>query len=149
HFHAPLSLTDVIVNSSNVGAIKIGLTLGSEVISRYVSRFGFGETNARDIPFQRAGIVDRNLANAPDISLASVSMGYHIGVTPLQMIAAFASVANGGELVAPRLVRAIIADGQRAEVPRRVVRRTVSPEVADQLITVTEKVVEKGTGRNA
>jgi cell division protein FtsI/penicillin-binding protein 2 len=149
HYTAPLSLTDVIVHSSNVGAIKIGLTLGPEVISRYVSRFGFGEANARDIPFQRVGIVDRNMARFPDISLASVSMGYHIGVTALQVVAAFGSVANGGELVAPRLVRAIIADGQRTEIPRKVVRRTVSPEVADRLVTLTEQVVLRGTGRNA
>jgi cell division protein FtsI (penicillin-binding protein 3) len=149
HYNTALSLTDVIVKSSNVGAIKIGLTLGPEVISRYVSRFGFGETNARDIPHQRAGLVDRNMATFPDIALASVSMGYHVGVTPLQMAAAFSSVANGGELVAPRVVRAIIADGQRTEMPRKVVRRTVTPEVADQLVTVTEQVVERGTGRNA
>ncbi len=149
HYTTPLSLTDVIVHSSNVGAIKIGLTLGPEVISRYVSRFGFGETNARDVPFQRAGIVDRNMARFPEISLASVSMGYHIGVTPLQVVAAFGSVANGGELVAPRLVRAIIADGRRTEIPRKVVRRTVSPEVADQLVTLTEQVVLRGTGKRA
>ena len=55
--------TDVFVKSSNVGAIKIGLELGPEVISRYVSRFGFGETLARDIPHQRAGLVDRNMAD--------------------------------------------------------------------------------------
>jgi cell division protein FtsI (penicillin-binding protein 3) len=149
HMPSPMSMTDVIVHSSNVGAVKIGLTLGPEVISRYVSRFGFGEINARDIPFQRAGIIDRNLANAPDISVASVSMGYHVGVTPLQMAAAFSSVANGGELVAPRVVRAIVENGQRTEIPRKVVRRTVSPEVASQLVTLTEEVVKRGTGRFA
>ena len=57
-------------------------------------------------------------------------MGYQIGVTPLQMVAAVSSVANGGELVAPRLVRAVIADGQRIEVPRRVVRRTITADTA-------------------
>jgi cell division protein FtsI (penicillin-binding protein 3) len=144
---SPMTMTDVIVHSSNVGAVKIGMALGPEIISRYVSRFGFGEINARDIPFQRSGIVDKNLAKAPDISLASVSMGYHVGVTPLQVAAAFASVANGGELVAPRLVRAIVTDGQRTEVPRKVVRRTVTPEVASQLVTLTEEVMKRGTGK--
>ena len=147
HMASPMTMTDVIVHSSNVGAVKIGMALGPEIISRYVSRFGFGEINARDIPFQRSGIVDKNLAKAPDISLASVSMGYHVGVTPLQVAAAFASVANGGELVAPRLVRAIVTDGQRTEVPRKVVRRTVTPEVASQLVTLTEEVMKRGTGK--
>jgi membrane peptidoglycan carboxypeptidase len=74
-------------------------------------------------------------------------MGYHVGVTPLQVAAAFASVANGGELVAPRLVRAIVTDGQRTEIPRKVVRRTVTPEVASQLVTLTEEVMKRGTGK--
>jgi cell division protein FtsI (penicillin-binding protein 3) len=76
-----------------------------------------------------------------------VSMGYHVGVTPLQVAAAFASVANGGELVAPRLVRAIVNDGQRTEIPRKVVRRTVTPEVASQLVSLTEEVMKRGTGK--
>ncbi len=149
HYTTPITFSDVIAHSSNVGAIKIGLSLGPEVISRYVARFGFGEINARDIPHQRAGQVDRRMANMPDISLASISMGYHVGVTALQMVAAFGSVANGGELVAPRLVRAIIADGQRTEIPRKVIRRTVTPDVAEKLVAVTEKVVQEGTGRAA
>ncbi len=107
------------MKSSNVGAIRIGLELGPEVISRYVSRFGFGEKNARDIPHQRVGLVDRNMASFGDRATASVSMGYQIGVTPLQMVAAYASVANGGELVAPRLVRAIVSDGKRTELRAR------------------------------
>ena len=59
HRYGPLSFMDMIVKSSNVGAIKIGQALGSEIVSRYVYRFGFGETLARDIPYQRAGLVDK------------------------------------------------------------------------------------------
>ncbi len=117
HSYAALSFQDVFMKSSNVGAIRIGLELGPEVISRYVSRFGFGEKNARDIPHQRVGLVDRNMASFKDRALASVSMGYQIGVTPLQMVAAYGSIANGGELIAPRLVRAIVNDGKRIELP--------------------------------
>ena len=133
HNYAALSFQDVFMKSSNVGAIRIGLELGPEVISRYVSRFGFGEKNARDIPHQRVGLVDRNMASFKERALASVSMGYQIGVTPLQMVAAYASVANGGELVAPRLVRAIVSDGKRTELPKTVIRRTVSPDIAAQV----------------
>lgn len=150
HRYPPLTFTDVIVKSSNVGAIKIGLELGADTISRYVSRFGFGESNALDIPHQRSGIVDRNMSRFPDSALASVSMGYHIGVTPLQMVAAFGSVANGGELVAPRLVRAVVsADGTRRVLPRKVIRRTITPEVANTLTTVLEQVVQRGTATKA
>jgi cell division protein FtsI (penicillin-binding protein 3) len=149
HRYPPLSFMDVIVKSSNVGAIKIGQALGPEVVSRYVSRFGFGETLARDIPYQRSGQVDRRLPMFKPSELASVSMGYQIGVTPLQMVAAVASIANGGELVTPHVVRATIAGGVRTEKPRQVVRRTIPTAIADELTTILEQVVERGTAKAA
>jgi cell division protein FtsI (penicillin-binding protein 3) len=149
HRYQALSFMDVIVKSSNVGAIKIGQTLGSDVVSRYVYRFGFGEVLARDIPHQRAGLVDKRLPQFKPSELASLSMGYQIGVTPLQMIAAVGSIANGGELIAPHVVRATIVDGVRTEVPRQVVRRTIPTEIADDLTTILEQVVERGTAKAA
>ncbi len=149
HRYSLLSFTDVIVKSSNVGAIKIGLQLGPEVVSRYVSRFGFGEVLARDIPHQRSGLVDRNMAQFGPSALASVSMGYQIGVTPLQMLTAVSSIANGGELVVPRVVRATVADGVRSEIPRKIARRTIPPHVAAELTAILEQVVERGTATRA
>ena len=149
HRYQALSFMDVIVKSSNVGAIKIGQALGSDAVSRYVYRFGFGETLARDIPHQRAGLVDKRLPQFKPSELASVSMGYQIGVTPLQMVAAVGSIANGGELIAPHVVRATIVDGVRTEVPRQVVRRTIPAQIADDLTTILEQVVERGTARRA
>ena len=149
HRYQALSFMDVIVKSSNVGAIKIGQALGSDVVSRYVYRFGFGETLARDIPHQRAGLVDKRLPQFKPSELASVSMGYQIGVTPLQMVAAVGSIANGGELVAPHVVRATIVNGVRTEVPRQVVRRTIPAEIADDLTTILEQVVDRGTAKAA
>ena len=149
HRYQALSFMDVIVKSSNVGAIKIGQSLGSDVVSRYVYRFGFGEALARDIPHQRSGVVDRRLPQFKPSELASLSMGYQIGVTPLQMVAAVGSIANGGELVAPHVVRATIVDGVRTEVPRQVVRRTIPTEIADELTTILEQVVERGTAKAA
>jgi cell division protein FtsI/penicillin-binding protein 2 len=148
HRYNQLTFTDVIVKSSNVGAIQIGRELGPVEVSRWVSRFGFGEIIARDIPHQRAGQV-RGMAAFGPSALASVSMGYQVGVTPLQMVTAVASIANGGELVAPRIVRATIADGERAEVPRRVVRRTMNPGTAAELTEILEQVVERGTATRA
>ena len=147
HRYQALSFMDVIVKSSNVGAIKIGQALGSDAVSRYVYRFGFGETLARDIPHQRAGLVDKRLPQFKPSELASVSMGYQIGVTPLQMVAAVGSIANGGELIAPHVVRATIVDGVRTEVPRQVVRRTIPAQIADDLTTILEQVVERGTAK--
>jgi cell division protein FtsI (penicillin-binding protein 3) len=148
HRYDTLSFTDVIVKSSNVGAIKIGLRLGPERLSRYVRRFGFGQTLAPDFRGESSGIVWRP-ESLNDSALASVSMGYQVGVTPLQMAAAASAVATGGELLQPRLVRAVIRDGRRRERAARVLRRAVVPETAAALTTIMEAVVERGTGRSA
>jgi cell division protein FtsI (penicillin-binding protein 3) len=148
HAYGVLSFTDVIVKSSNVGAIRIGLRLGPERLGRYVRRFGFGQTLSPDLRGESAGIV-WNPASLNDSALASVSMGYQIGVTPLQMAVAMSSIANGGELLEPHVVRAVVKNGRRVETPRRVLRRTVSPRTVATLTTMLEEVVERGTSRSA
>ncbi len=148
HDYGVLSFTDVIVKSSNVGAIKVGLKVGAERMSEYVKRFGFGRRVSPDFPGETAGIV-WSAAKLNDSALASVSMGYQIGVTPLQMAAAVSSVANGGQLFEPRVVRAVIRDGERIPVPNKVVNRTMTPEVAAELTAIMEGVVERGTATTA
>lgn len=148
HNYHTLSFADVIVKSSNVGAIKIGFRLGADRLGRYVERFGFGTRLSPDFPGENAGIVWRP-SQWTDGALASVSMGYQIGVTPLQMAAAASAVANGGELVQPRVVRAVIEGNRRMLVPRKVIRRVTSPETAVEMTSIMEAVVERGTGKNA
>ena len=146
--HGVLSFEDVIVESSNVGAIKIGFKVGTERLSQYVQRFGFGRPVSRDFPGENAGIVWR-ADKWTESALASVSMGYQIGVTPLQMAAAISSVANGGEYVEPRVVRAVYRDNRRFEIKPNVVRRTVTPDTAAVLTSIMEGVVERGTAKPA
>ena len=148
HDYGILSFTDVIVKSSNVGAIKIGLRLGAERLGIYARRFGFGLASSPDFPGESPGIL-WDPAKQNDSALASMAMGYQVGVTPLQMAAAISSVANGGELIQPRLVRAVIKDGRRVPVPRKVVRRTIDAGVASELTTIMEQVVERGTATAA
>jgi cell division protein FtsI (penicillin-binding protein 3) len=148
HQYGVIPFTDVIVKSSNVGAIKVGLKVGANVLSDYVGRFGFGQTLGPDFRGETAGIVwsaDRLDTSA----LASVSMGYQVGVTPLQMATAVSSVANGGHLIQPRVVRAFMKDGRRLEVPHKEMRRTIEPETAATLTAIMEQVVERGTARAA
>ena len=148
HTYGVLSLEDVIVKSSNVGAIQIGLRTGPEHLIDYARRLGFGQRIARDVPGQSIGIVHdpRNL-NAR--AVASVAMGYQVAVTPLQMASAVGAVANGGELMEPRVVRAIVRDGVRTERPRRTIRRALRAETASELTAIMEQVVERGTARRA
>lgn len=149
HDYGVIPFTQVIVKSSNVGAIRVGLRLGPQRLSEYVRKFGFGRPSSPDFPAESAGIV-WDASRLTDSALASVSMGYQVSVTPLQMAAAVSSVANGGELVQPRVVRAVIRDGIRTPVPRKVVGRTIeSKKVLTQLTTIMEKVVEEGTAKAA
>jgi len=148
HEYGLLKFTDVIVKSSNVGAIKVGLRLGPQLLGEYVSRFGFGQALAPDFRGETAGIVwspDRLDPSA----LASVSMGYQVGVTPLQMATAVSAVANGGHLVQPRVVRAFIKDAKRVEVPHTILRDAITPETAATVTEIMEQVVERGTAKAA
>lgn len=148
HPYGTLTFEDVIVKSSNVGAIKAGLRTGPERLSDYVKRFGFGQRLAPDFPGQSGGIV-WDLTKRGDSALASVSMGYEIGVTPLQMVTAVSSVANGGKLLEPHLVRATIRDGRRHPVAPKVLRQAITQATANALTTIMEGVVERGTATAA
>lgn len=143
-----LSFTKVIVKSSNIGAVKIGFRVGTERLSRFVARYGFGNRVSPDFPAESPGIVWRP-EKWTDSALASVSMGYQVAVTPLQMVAAVASVANGGMFVEPRVVRAVYRNGVRYQVKPKTLRRVISPDTAATLTTIMEGVVTDGTAKRA
>jgi cell division protein FtsI (penicillin-binding protein 3) len=144
HDYGILSFTDVLVKSSNVGAIKVGLKIGPERLGLYINRFGFGRRASGDFPAENPGIV-WNPAKLDSSALASVSMGYQVGVTPLQMAAAVSSVANGGTLYEPRVLRAVIRDGVRTPIGSKSVRQTIKHETAETLTGIMEEVVNRGT----
>ncbi len=148
HDYGLLTFTDVIVKSSNVGAIKIGFKVGAERLSRFVGLYGFGKSVSPDFPGENSGIVWRP-EKMTESALASVSMGYQVAITPLQMVAAVSSVANGGEYVEPRVLRAVYRGSRRFAVQPKVLRRTVSPDTAAALTTIMEQVVERGTAKRA
>ncbi len=148
HNYGVLTFANVIVKSSNVGAIKVGLMLGPERMGLYIRRFGFGRPSSPDFPGESPGIVwDPSKLN--DSALASVSMGYQVGVTPLQMAAAASVIANGGTLYEPHVVRATVKGGTRTAVPPKAVRRAILPETAATLTSIMEAVVVEGTAKRA
>ena len=148
HRYGVLSFTDVLVKSSNVGAIKIGLGVGRERLGRYVKRFGFGERLSVDLPGETPGMLS-DPSTWSQSTLVSVSMGYEVGVTPIQMATAVSSVANGGVLVQPRIVRALRRGDGRTEVVPLDLRRSINAETAASLVTIMEQVVEHGTATAA
>lgn len=145
-----LSFADVIAHSSNVGAIRIGQHIGAERLYTMLRRFGFGEPTGIDLPGESAGLLRSPSAWTP-LSVASISMGQEIAVTPLQLAVALGAVANDGVLVRPRVVRAVLErDGgvREAFEPERL-RRVISSSTATTLRTLLRGVVENGTGRRA
>jgi cell division protein FtsI (penicillin-binding protein 3) len=148
HRYSSLTFEEVVTYSSNVGAIRTGLKLGAERFDRYVRAFGFGAPLSPDFRGESAGIVWDPAALTPS-ALASTLIGYQVGVTPLQMATAVSAVANGGEVLEPRVVRAVVRDGVRTEVARKVLRRVISRNTAAQLVPMLESVVEKGTAKVA
>ncbi len=148
HSYGALTFEDVIVKSSNIGAIKAGLRVGAERLGRYVRRFGFGQALGDDFRGESAGIVWSS-TNMTDSTLASMSMGYNVSVTPLQMATAASAVANGGTLYEPHVVNAVIRDGQREVVQPKALREAITPETAATITTFMEGVVQRGTAKAA
>jgi cell division protein FtsI (penicillin-binding protein 3) len=145
-----LTFGEVLQNSSNVGAIKVGLALGRDRYFRYMTAFGFGAPTGVGLPGESRGQL-REPARWSALSLPTMSIGQEISVTALQIVAAFGAIANGGTLVQPRLVKSVFdADGRelRRVEPRRV-RQVVSPETARTLTRLLVRVVDAGTGHNA
>ncbi len=147
-----LTVADILANSSDVGAIKIALLLGSPKLYDYIRAFGFGTPTGVDLPGESRGLL-RRLDHWGSYSIASVSMGQEVGVTPLQMITAVSAIANGGLLYKPHVVQEmrrgeqiLPLDGPSAhEDPRRIVQ----PQTAATLRRLMEGVILHGTGKNA
>lgn len=145
-----LSFAQVIQKSSNIGAAKAGMALGEQRLYRYLQSFGFGERTEIDLPGESAGLLKHPRAWGRR-TVASISMGQEIGVTPMQMVSAVAAIANEGVLMRPYAVSEIRdAQGQvRKQVLPQVKRRVISPETARAVTAILEGVVTEGTGGKA
>src|SRR6266849_1382279 len=147
-----LSVSDILAQSSDVGAIKIALRLGAPKFYDYIRAFGFGQPTGVDLPGESWGIL-RRLENWSAISIGSISMGQEVGVTPLQLASAVSAIANGGLLYKPHVIaelrrgdKALPGEGVLAPAePKRVIRA----ETAATLRRLMEGVVLEGTGKLA
>jgi len=145
-----LTVQEILTHSSNVGAIKIGQKLGKSLYYHYISGFGFGSLTGLDLPGETPGLMRRPKGWSA-LSLSVLSLGQEISVTPVQIITAFAALANGGNLIRPHVVRGLRSqDGSLARrVGPVVIRRVISAETAQTLLTMLKGVVEEGTGKEA
>jgi cell division protein FtsI/penicillin-binding protein 2 len=139
----------VISKSCNVCTIKLAQRLGPKLLHEYVKKFGFGSKTGIELPGEASGLV-RDVGDWSGVSASSISIGYEVSVTPIQLITAYAAIANGGVLVPPRLVKAMLRDrrGYNALTSRRP-RRVVSEKTAATVTSILKEVVESGTGKEA
>ncbi|MGB7922180.1 MAG: penicillin-binding protein [Pyrinomonadaceae bacterium] len=149
HPFGTLTITDALAKSSNVAAIKLGLRVGNERMHDYMTRFGFGARTGVELPGETMGLV-RAVGRWQPSSIGSIAIGQEVGVTPLQMAAAFGALANGGVRVAPHLVREIrAADGTITFQATPEQRRVVSEKTAEALRGMLEGVTVNGTAKRA
>lgn len=149
HARGTLTATEALAKSSNVAAIKLGMKLGDERMYEYIKRFGFGAKTGVELPGETRGLL-RDVKKWDKTSIGSVAIGQEVGVTPLQMAAAYATIANDGVRVSPHVVREVRdAEGRTVEQAQAESHRVVSAETARELRGMLEMVTLKGTARAA
>lgn len=150
HPYGMLSFRDVIVKSSNIGTVKLASKLDPETFYSYIEAFGFGKPTGIDFPGEASGFV-REPKHWSKTTPYNLPMGQEIMVTALQMTAAMAVIANGGELVSPYIISKI--EDQEGVVFRQrnpqVKRRVIRPDVAFEMRKILQGVVDEGTGKKA
>ncbi len=149
--HGLLSVSDVLAESSDVGSIKIGLRLGDDRFYKYIRAFGFGQQTGIELPGETRGL-SKPVSRWSKVSIAAISMGQEIGITPLQLAGLVSTMANDGVYVAPRIVAATT---QPQSAPQTIAfhpvneRRVLSPYTAAEMRQMMQGVVLHGTGTKA
>ena len=148
--HGAQDLTGIVKNSCNIGVIQVGTRLDEKVFEKSIRRFGFGSLTEISLPGEVNGLV-RSTKDWSKISLASLSIGQEIAVTPIQLIMAISAIANRGTLMKPMIVKEIVDSHQnRVKVFKpKPVRQVVSTETALTMTKILEQVVVDGTGKGA
>ncbi len=149
HAFGTLTIAQALAKSSNVAAIKLGLRVGDNKMYEYMKRFGFGSPTGIELPAESAGSL-RSVSRWQPSSIGSIAMGQEIGVTALQMAAAYGALANNGVRVSPHLLREIRSStGAVVYRPNVEQHRVISDAAAASLRGMLEGVTLNGTAKKA
>ena len=149
--YGDMSVQDILIKSSNIGAAKLAVTVGEQKFYEYIRRFGFGDRTGVELPGEIPGVI-RPPQKWSKISITRIPMGHEVGVTSLQMTVAMAAIANGGKLVTPRIVKSITTEEGKvvSNFSPVVLRQVISPETAAQISNALRDVVsDRGTANAA
>lgn len=130
--HVSLTVADILAQSSNIGAVKIGLELGAKRFDRWIRRFGYGTPTGIDFPGEEQGIVIP-LSDYSGSTMANLPIGQGLSVTAAQMATAYAAIANGGVLRSPRLVLQRDGEATTDSKRKRILRRATAEKVSRML----------------
>lgn len=145
-----LTFPQIIANSSNVGIIKIAQKIGRDPLYNTSRSYGFGSYTGIGFPGESQGIL-RKKSEWNHMSVASISIGYEVAVTVLQIASAYAAIANGGVLLKPQLVKQIVNENGEIVFTSKPkpIRKIAKPEIMAEMKDILEKVVNEGTGSKA
>jgi cell division protein FtsI (penicillin-binding protein 3)/stage V sporulation protein D (sporulation-specific penicillin-binding protein) len=149
--YGDMSVHDILIKSSNIGAAKLAMTVGEQKFYEYIRRFGFGDRTGVELPGEIPGII-RPPQSWSKISITRIPMGHEVGVTPLQMTVAMATIANGGKLITPRIVKSVTTEEGKtvSSFSPVVLRQVITPETAAQISSALRGVVsDRGTAAAA
>lgn len=146
--HEDQTFREAMNNSCNVAFVNIGRQIGREKLYKYIKAFGFGEKTGIDLLGEQGGIIPSKVENIKEVNLATLSYGHGIAVTPMQLVTATSAIANGGDLLKPKLVKKILdSEGNIVEeFETETVRKVISKETSDTMLSLMETVVSDGSG---
>ena len=143
-----LAFPDVFIHSSNIGTILIGEQIGEQNFFNMIQNYGYGKKTGVDLPAEAPGLV-HPIKDWESISVPSLSIGYEISVTAIQMLQAINVIANRGIATRPMIVKNIVLDPKKIQNQPSEYRRVISEDIASQLLYVFQQVTEVGTGTAA
>ena len=149
--HGDQTFLQVLENSCNPGFVKLGQMLGKDKLFSYLEKFGFGEKTGIDLNGEGKGIIF-SLDQVGELELVTTAFGQGVSVTPIQQVAAVASVVNGGNLYVPYVVKNILEPQTNTIIQhfdKQFVRNTISEETSNKMRYALESVVARGGGRYA
>lgn len=143
------STEEIIKHSSNVGAVTIALSMGEKKFWEGIKNFGFGEVTGIELPGEEKGLF-YDYKTWPSSTIGALAIGQNISVTPLQLLRAACTIANGGYLVTPTIVKEIeLLENEQDNTTKEERGRVISKETADAVKDMMLAVVEGGTGTRA
>ena len=148
--HGAQSMQQALENSCNPVFTQLALRLGSDTFYRYLHAFGLGKRTGIDLYGEASGILI-SASRVKDVDLARIGFGQSVAVTPIQMITAACAVVNGGRLMQPHLVKAILdSEGNVVEtISPKVVSNPITPKTSETMRRLLGSVVAQGGGKNA